>query len=272
VELSTLVDPLFRLPFLVGLLLAVAVPPVGCYVRLRDEWLAALALSQMAAAGALTAGLVGLPAPAGALGVAGLAALFKGRLSRAGNDVYAVGISAGWATVLLIAANVTRGDEFSHGLIDGQLYFTAWPHLAGAAALLAAAAIALTAMSRRLLVARLMPERFSANQQPVWPLNVAFDLLVAAAVAVSTMAVGVVGTFTLIFVPASVSFRVSSGWRRAVVLSAVLGAAAYLPAFGGAILLDQPFGPVFVVALLLCGGAVIAAYRLAAVRRPVAAD
>ena len=83
--------------------------------------------------------------------------------------------------------------------------------------------------------------RYTANQVSVWPLNVGFDLLVAAAVAISTMAIGVIGTFTLVFVPASVAFRVSPGWRRAVVLSAAFGALSYVPAFGGAILLDQPF-------------------------------
>jgi zinc/manganese transport system permease protein len=94
-ELATLVDPIFRLPFLVGLLLAVVVPPVGCYIRLRDEWLAALALSQLAAAGAVVASVVRVPPMVAAFGVAGVAGLLKGRLSRAGNDLYAIGISAG---------------------------------------------------------------------------------------------------------------------------------------------------------------------------------
>lgn len=267
--LSTLVDPIFRVPFLVGLLLAFIVPPLGCYIRLRDEWLAALALSQMAAAGALIAGMVGLPPLVGAFGIAGMAAVFKGRLSRAGNDLYAFGISAGWAAVLLAAANITHGDEISHGLTDGQLYFATGGHLVGASLLLVVAAVALATSSRRLLVARLMPERYTANQAPVWPLNMLFDLLVAAAIAVTTMAIGVIGTFTLVFVPASLVFRVASGWRRAIVFSAVVGLASYVPAFAGAILLDQPFGPVFVAALLLVGGFVVVGHRVMP-HRPVA--
>jgi len=256
VGLNTLVDPIFRIPFLVGLLLAFIMPPLGCYIRLRDEWLAALALSQMAAAGALFAGLIGLPPLVGAFGVAGLAGVLKGRLSRAGNDLYAFGISAGWAAVLLAAANITHGDEISHGLTDGQLYFATSGHLIGASLLLVVAVLVLATSSRRLLVARLMPERYTANQAPVWPLNMMFDLLVAAAIAVTTTAIGVIGTFTLIFVPASLVFRVSSGWRRAIVFSAAIGLASYVPAFAGAILLDQPFGPVFVAALLVAGGLV----------------
>lgn len=260
--LSAIVDPIFRIPFLVGLVLTFAIPPLGCYIRLRDEWLAALALSQMAAAGALIGGLIGLPPLVGAFGVTGLAGVFKGRLARAGNDLYAFGISAGWAAVLLVAANVTHGDEITHGITDGQLYFATSGHLAGAAVLLVVTTVVLATASRQLLVARLMPERHTANQAPVWLLNTLFDLLVAGAIAVTTTAIGVIGTFTLVFIPASLVFRVASGWRRAIMFSAAIGVVSYVPAFAGAILLDQPFGPVFVVALLVAEGLVVAGYRL----------
>ena len=51
-NLDLLVDPLFRVPFLTGLLLAGLLPLIGMYLRLRGEWLAALAFAQMASAGA----------------------------------------------------------------------------------------------------------------------------------------------------------------------------------------------------------------------------
>ena len=48
---------LFLMPFLTGLGLALLLPVLGCFLRLRDEWLAALAYAHVAAAGALlTAG------------------------------------------------------------------------------------------------------------------------------------------------------------------------------------------------------------------------
>ena len=50
-----LFDPLFRVPFFTGLLLAGLLPLIGMYLRLRGEWLAALAFAQMASAGALVA-------------------------------------------------------------------------------------------------------------------------------------------------------------------------------------------------------------------------
>lgn len=257
-QLTALVDPIFRLPFLVGLLLAFVVPPVGCYIRLRDEWLAALALSQLAAAGALLSLFVGMPPMVGAFGVAVVAGLLKGRLSRAGNDLYAVGISAGWAAVLLVAANTTHGDELGHAFTDGQIYFAGVRHLAGALVLVVAAGVVLARISEALLVARLMPERYTANRAPVWRAHMMFDLLVAAVVAVATTAIGVVATFTLVFLPASLAFRRASGWRRALAASVAVSLGAYLLAFAGAILLDQPFGPVFVAALLVAGGLVTA--------------
>ena len=38
-NLDLLVDPLFRVPFLTGLLLAGLLPLIGMYLRLRGEWL-----------------------------------------------------------------------------------------------------------------------------------------------------------------------------------------------------------------------------------------
>ena len=55
---------LFLMPFLTGLGLALLLPVLGCFLRLRDEWLAALAYAHVAAAGALLAldvGVRGLP-------------------------------------------------------------------------------------------------------------------------------------------------------------------------------------------------------------------
>ena len=39
---------LFLLPFLTGLCLALILPVLGCFLRLRDEWLAALAYAHVA--------------------------------------------------------------------------------------------------------------------------------------------------------------------------------------------------------------------------------
>ena len=71
---DVLFDPLFAEPFATGLTFAILLPLLGCYLRLRDEWLAALAFAQTAAAGSLLAMLFGLPLALGGLAAGGLAA------------------------------------------------------------------------------------------------------------------------------------------------------------------------------------------------------
>ena len=44
--LAQVFDPLFRVPLANGLLLALVLPLLGAYVRLRNEWLAALGRAQ----------------------------------------------------------------------------------------------------------------------------------------------------------------------------------------------------------------------------------
>ena len=83
-SLELLFDPLFRVPFATGLLLAAILPLIGMYLRLRNEWLAALAFAQMASAGALVAMVLDGPMLAGGVLAALLAALVKGLLARAG--------------------------------------------------------------------------------------------------------------------------------------------------------------------------------------------
>ena len=87
--LSQVLDPLFRVPLANGFLLALVLPALGAYVRLRNEWLAALGLAQVTAAGGVMAILVGIHPLAGAVGAAVVAAGVKGRTERSGNDVYA---------------------------------------------------------------------------------------------------------------------------------------------------------------------------------------
>ena len=252
-SLSLVLDPLFRVPFANGLLLAFLLPLLGAHLRLRNEWLSALGLAQVTAAGGVSAVLLGIHPLAGALGAAVLAAGVKGRAARSGNDVYAVLLFFGWSTALLGAANSVRGEELSHSLLEGQLYFTTWTNLGAALALGGAVALAGVRLSKRLVLEHFFPEHLAANGVATWRLHLAFDLLVALAVALATESIGVMATFALVFLPPWVAFRVASGWRRALVLSAGISIAVYLAAFVLAILLDQPFGPVLVGALVLTG-------------------
>lgn len=253
-------DPLFRVPLANGLLLALVLPALGAYVRLRNEWLAALGLAQVTAAGGVMAILVGIHPLAGSLGAAVLAAALKGRTERSGNDVYAVLLFFGWSAALLGAANSTRGEELSHSLLEGQLYFTTWANLGAALALVAVVAIAGTWLSRRLLLEHFFPESLAANGQSPWKLHLAFDLLVAFSVALATESIGVMATFALVFLPPWIAFRIAASWKRALVHCAGFSVTAYLAAFVLAIVLDQPFGPIL-VGTLVAGGIVLLPFR-----------
>ncbi|MEY6431945.1 metal ABC transporter permease [Thioalkalicoccus limnaeus] len=261
-----LFDPLFHLPFVTGLLLAPVAAVIGVYLRLRDEWLAALAYAQVAAAGGVLAVLIHAPVMLGALVAAGLAATLKGLLERAGNDHFVIFILVGWSLALVASAFSAHGEMIGKSLMDGQLYFTGIGHLWAAGLILGVAVLAMPWLSRRLLMSRFFPDHYSANDIPGWRHHLFFDLLVVAAVAVATTTYGVMAAFALVFVPAWIAWGLARGWFLVLLLTATIAIVAYLIAFVAAIALDQPFGPVMVLTLTL-----LSLLRLVSSRRAPAA-
>ncbi|KIH75932.1 zinc transport system permease protein [Geoalkalibacter ferrihydriticus] len=250
-NLALIFDPLFHLPFLNGLLLVPLAALLGAYLRLREEWLASLAFAQVAAAGGILSVLFHVPMLLAAVITAILAGIGKGLLQRAGNDNYAILILLGWSVALLIAANSPHGEMLGKALMDGQLYFTGWSHGVSALLLAVALLVVLPWLSPRLLLGRLFPDHFTANDLPGRRYHLIFDLLVVTVLAVTTTAVGVMATFALVFIPSWIAFRLAPSWRATLWLSGLLALGAYLVAFVAAILLDQPFGPVLVAVLVL---------------------
>lgn len=266
--LAGILDPLFRIPFITGLLLAAVLPLLGCLLMLRDEWLAALGLAHIAAASALVGLAAGVPAviggTAGAL-AGGVAKFVSGAL---GNPAYAFMILIGWAAMMLVAANTAIGDSLGHALIDGQLYFAGPIDLAVTLSLAALSAAALPWLGNRLLRARFFPGFERANALPAWRWHLGMDLLAAAGMAVGTATLGLMGAFALVFVPGWIAFGVAPSWRWTVIMASATGCAGYLLAFVLALGLDQPFGPVLVAALLT--GAAMSAMASRARRRAAA--
>jgi zinc/manganese transport system permease protein len=246
-----LFDPMFHVPFWTGLILAAALPILGMYLRLRREWLAALGYAHIAGAGGVLAPLLALPVIAGALGAGGAAAVAKGLLRRKGNDVYVVFIMLGWSGMLLAAAHGHSAQLASQAFVDGQLYFSGLPHLATAVMLGLAVMLMLPPLSRLLLREQLFPGHDRANGRPVTLQAMLFDALVALTVALAAGVMGVMAAFATLFVPAWVAFALAGSWRAGLALSTVLSVLVYLAAFAGAIVLDLPFGPLLVAALLL---------------------
>ncbi|ANB02837.1 metal ABC transporter permease [Ectothiorhodospira sp. BSL-9] len=253
--LDLLFDPLFRLPFVTGLLLAPVAAIAGVYLRLREEWLAALAYAQVAAAGAVVAVVFHAPVMLGALAAAGLVATVKGLLANPGNHHFVVFILLGWGVALVAGSFSAHGEMVGQSLMDGQLYFTGKAHLLGALALLVLGMLCMSWLSQRLLMDRFFPDYFSANGIPAWRHRVAFDWLVVAIVAVATTTFGVMAAFALLFIPAWVAWGLAQGWRNVLIIAAALAVAAYVVAFVVAVAVDQPFGPVLV--LTLCATALL---------------
>lgn len=265
---SLLADPLFRLPFLTGLTLALLLPAVGMYLRLRNEWVAALALAQMASAGALLAAGLGLPVVAGGLVAALGAAVVKTLAARTGESGYAMMMLVGWAAAILLVANWPIAEQLGHALFDGQLYFTGAGHLALALATLAVVAAGLAALAKALLLARFFPDFFRARGYHERRYHFLFDLLAAAATALATTSIGVMAAFALVFVPPWFAYLWGGSWRAGMVIAIAFGALGHCVAFALALGLDQPYGPLCALVLIVMGvtGAALCATR-AALRR-----
>lgn len=248
--LASLSDPLFRLPLLAGLLLAALLPVMGALLMLRDEWLAALGLSHLAAASALLGSSLGLPTLIGGTAGALAGGALKTRFEARGNVAYAFMILIGWSATLLIGANTELGERLAHALVEGQLYFAGVSELAAALALTAAAIWILPRILPQLLRSRFFPRFEQANDLPSWRWHLAMDLLAAASLAIGTLTVGLMGTFALVLIPSWVAFRMAPSWRWTLIGAGLVGVVGYLVAFALALRLDQPFGPMLVVVLI----------------------
>jgi zinc transport system permease protein len=250
--MTTLFDPLFAVPFANGLLLAIVLPLLGAYSRLRGEWLSSLGIAQASAAGIVLGAFI-TPTPAiGAVLGAALAASVKAGLGRSvGNDVYAVMLLAAWSATLLLAANSAHGDDLARALLQGQLYFTGQAELLGLIVLALIVGAVLPWLSHRVLLGQFFPEHVAANGGGRGRHDFIFDLLAAVALAGASSVIGVMAAFAMVFVPPWVAFFVARGWRQTLAWSVALGLGGYLSSFAFAIVLDQPYGPVLVATLLV---------------------
>lgn len=246
---------LFLVPFLTGLCLAVVLPILGCYLRLRDEWLAALAYSHVAAAGALLALVTAMPPAVGGIAAAGLAGASKRFFARklAGGASYALLLLGGWAIAVLLAANYPMAERLGHALFDGQLYFSGSEQLWLVAVCSLLALFILRGIAKHLLLAHVYPDFFRIRGTRAWPTQSGFDLLAALVLALATMSMGVMGAFALVFIPPWLAFRRAGTWRSGLWLALLIALLAYVAAFIIALGLDQPFGPVLALVLIVTG-------------------
>lgn len=249
--MTLLWDPLFREPFLVGFVLAPLAAVLGCWLRLRGEWLATLAYAHVAGAGGVLGAVFHWPLLPAATTASLLAGVAKGLLSRAGNEVFGVMMLLGWCAALLLAANHPRADLVGRLFLDGQILFTGREHLWAASGIAALVAVVMPWLSHRLLRQSVQPLNDRVNGRRAWSYALVFDALVMVVVAACALAMGVMAAFALVMIPAWIAWRFARGWRRALWMSGLLAAVAYGVAFVLSLHLDQPFGPVMVVCLLM---------------------
>ena len=258
---ALLTDPLFRLPFVTGLVLAAGLPVLGLFLRLRGDALAVLGLGQLAAFGALVATLAGAPGVVGGMAAGAGAVVLRG--GRPGAAAYVLMLLAGWALTLLVLANHPAAEPLGQALFDGQLYFTGWGHLGAALGVVGVGAALLWRTRRQLLLGRVHPAmvaRSASARRAGW----AFDLLVGVGAGVALVSLGVMAAFALTWLPAWAAFAQAGSWRVAVWRAALTGLLAYIVAFVIALVADQPFGPVAVLVSLLATAPLRAAARRAA--------
>ena len=257
---DTLFDPIFQLPFMVGLFISIALPLLGVILRLRDEWLTALGFAYLSGISALLGMAVNIPvivsAPVGA--VAG--ALIKGFGKFKGNTIYAAMILIGWSGTMLIAANTALGHVMGHAMIEGQLYFAGTLQFVVTTVLLILIILSLPWLMPRLVRARFFPSHEKANNLPAWRWHLSFDLLVALGMAIGTGTIGLMAAFALIFIPPWTAFRIAKNWKNCLRISLIFGVVSYLLAFSIALMMDQPLGPVMVMVLILASGLIMTFY------------
>lgn len=246
---------LFWQPYLAGLAMATLLPWVGLYLRLRQEWLAALAYGQVGAAGALLAVLFGLPGAAGGVAASLGAALGKGRLeARCGPGVsFPLLLLLGWGGSVLLTANLPVAERLGHALFEGQLYFAGAELLGGSWLMLGLGALFLWRLGGRLLLAHLYPASEAARSATATWARLGFDLIAAASMAMAVMSLGVMGAFGLAFVTPWLAFGCAQSWRQALLWAVLPASGAYSLAFAAALHWDQPPGPLLVLSLVLTG-------------------
>ncbi len=248
--METLFDPLFYMSWTTGFFLSLLLPVIGLYLRLRDEWLAALGLAQVSAAGGLVAFGLGAPVMAGSA-IAALAIATLKHISNTNNTAYAFMIIGGWSLTFLIAANTALGESLGHALIQGQLYFVQKPEAITSFLLCMAGLMMLRGCSTILLRARLFPhyEQLNEKHAPRWSLL--FDILVAISMGVGTASIGLMCAFTMAFVPAWLAFKLSASWKHATGFAIGFNVLGFVTGLACAILLDQPYGPTQVCVYLI---------------------
>lgn len=113
---------------------------------------------------------------------------------------------------LQVAANTALGSVFGHAMIEGQLYFAAWPHLMAAVILGLMTAAGAYWLMPIVVRFRLFPSH-ACTAASSNGTHLAFDLLVVVGMAVATATVGLMAASAVAFIPPWLSLRLARNWK-----------------------------------------------------------
>lgn len=250
---------LFFPAFLTGLCLAGFLALLGCYLRLRRETLAALAYAQAGAAGTLAAMSLEMPLVLGglatALGAAGVKQVGIRRpvWGTQPGTLYALLLLFAWAVGVLLTSNLPLAERLGRALFDGQLLLSGGEALVWVVPACILGMLLLQRASKALLLIQLFPDMARLQPRYVRISARLFDAIAALGIGMATLSLGVMAVFALILIPAWIAFTRQRSWRVALWSSVRMALLVYGFAFASALGLDQPFGPILVMALLLLG-------------------
>jgi zinc/manganese transport system permease protein len=272
------IQQLTAFPFMVnaleaGTIVAVLAAITGWYMVLRRQAFAGHTLSVMSFPGATGAALLGLPTGLGyylACGAAALAIRGAGRESARGyrtetatiGTVGAAGLAAGFL-FLSLNQQVLGGPET---LLFGTFLGVTRNQVLVLLAVTAGAILALAACARPLLLATLDREVARARGLPVGVLDLAFLLILAAAVAATSQITGALLVFALLVAPAAAAQKLTMRPLLGLALSVAFALVIVWLGLGIAYFSPYPVGFwtttfAFGLYLLAAGGARLARAR-----------
>jgi zinc transport system permease protein len=243
-----------------GVFIGVACAVLGVFLILRKDAMIGHGLSHITFAGVALGLLVGRMPLLVALAFSVIAALGLVKLrTRAGlhGDTAIAIMSSGGLALGIILASVAR--SYNAGLLAylfGEILAIEKAEVWLAVLLAAAVLIAVLGFYHKLLFATFDRESARAAGVPVDRLEAALTVLTAVTIVLGMRVVGVLLVSALIVIPAAAALQIAASFRRAVLFSAVIGAASVVLGMMAAYLLDLPAsGTIVLAALALFGGA-----------------
>lgn len=255
-----MIDEFLLRALLVGLMVAAAAGPLGCFVLWRrmvylGDTLGHASLLGVALATVLAVHpLLGVLAASLVLAVALFA--LEARLGVAADS--ALGILAhGSLAIGLLIVSLALGPTQQGvlvGVLFGDILAVGWSDVAIVAVALAAVALLLWRYWRAMLAAVAAPDVATAEGLPVAKLQLLQSVLLAVVIAVAIRSVGALLIGGLLVIPAASAAALARTPERMALLAALLGCLAVVAGLEVSSQLDVPTGPAIVVGALVLFG------------------